>query len=158
MHANVKEALRRAAADVLERFAFSFVEAEEDVFAEDAMDFHARQGFQGASRGAVGLVVPRALAMELGANILGAEPGEVSEDTGRDAVKELTNIICGELLPELYGRRAVFNLGVPALRETAAGTAADELPVHACAVTFSAEGYPVTAWFDEEQDADAVPA
>jgi CheY-specific phosphatase CheX len=145
----IKEALSRVIADVLERFAFSFAEEEDGVVEEDGECLCADLAFRGPVRGTVSLSLPRALAVALGANILGADPGDVGPEVGEDAVKELCNIICGELLPLLFGLKAVFDLSVPALRMQAG---AAKMPPGSTVVRVCAEGYRVAAAFSLAKD------
>jgi hypothetical protein len=51
----------------------------------------------------------------LAANMLGEdEPPPLSQQ--QDALKELANVICGNLLPLIAGSEAVFDLGAPQIR------------------------------------------
>ena len=54
----IKEALSRVIADVLERFAFSFAEEEDGVVEEDGECLCADLAFRGPVRGTVSLAVP----------------------------------------------------------------------------------------------------
>ena len=40
-------------------------------------------------------------------------PEQANGETGLDALKELVNLICGELTVALFGEEPVFDLGVP---------------------------------------------
>jgi chemotaxis protein CheY-P-specific phosphatase CheC len=64
------------------------------------------------------LAVPRPLCGVVAANMLGLEPDD--DEAARvqdDAVKELLNVTCGNVLTRLAGPEAVFNLSVPTTRE-----------------------------------------
>ncbi len=140
------EQLRQVVADVLERFAFSFVDDEEQR-GQDTDWLQSDLAFAGPVQGVVSLALPRELAFELGLSILGVDPGSASAELAEDAVKELTNIICGELLYRLHGAKAVFDLGVPSLRPAADDEAVEEaIPPAALAVRLSVEGRSVKAW------------
>jgi hypothetical protein len=141
--------LRQVVADVLERFAFSFVEDEEQRGQETDW-LLSDLTYAGPVQGRVTLALPRDLAFELGLNILGVDPASASAELAEDAVKELTNIICGELLYRLHGAQAVFNLGVPALRGAADYDAVErEIKPGAPAVRLSVEGRSVKAWLTD---------
>lgn len=151
MNDHRKEVLSQVVADVLERFAFSFVENEECVVEEDGECLCAELAFHGPVHGAVRLAMPRTLAVALGANILGSAPEAVGAEIGEDAVKELCNIICGELLPLLYGLSAVFDLSIPALCAQPALGVGETAP-GVTVVQLSAEGYRVFAALVIAQD------
>lgn len=146
MDTNEPTLLRQVVADVLERFAFSFVEDEEQ--RGQGRDWLlADLTFAGPAQGRITLAIPRELALELGLNILGADPDSASAGLAEDAVKELTNIICGELLYRLHGAQAVFNLGVPSLRNAPDYQAVErEIPPGTPAVRLSVEGRSIKAW------------
>ena len=139
-----RKLLSNVVADVMERFAFSFVEAEEDGDGNHATDcLWAEVSFEGPSKGAVGLVVPWSLALELAASILGMDPAELGESAGEDAVRELTNIMCGEMLPLLFGTEPVFDLSVPHMRRVKGSEVDIDPPVES--VGLMVEDEPVTA-------------
>ncbi|MDM8539151.1 hypothetical protein QUF70_20550, partial [Desulfobacterales bacterium HSG17] len=47
-------------------------------------------------------------------NMLGIEEDETSTSEQQyDALKELLNVICGNLLPEIAGKEAIFKVGMP---------------------------------------------
>ena len=140
------ETLRQVVSDVLERFAFSFVEDEAPQF-QDTGWLLSDLAFRGPVTGKVSLALPHALAAELGVNILGVEPDAVTPELVADTVKELSNIICGDLLFRLYGPQAIFDLCVPALRLLPSGKAVEqEMPADAAVVELSVEGHRISAW------------
>jgi hypothetical protein len=55
--------------------------------------------------------------MLLATNVLGMEAEELSPEHARDALKELVNVTCGELLVALSGKKTVFNLSVPVIEK-----------------------------------------
>jgi len=142
--------LRQVVADVLERFAFSFVEDEEPQFQDDEW-LVSDLAFKGPVHGKVSLALSRTLASELGVNILGVDPDAAPPELASDAARELTNIICGDVLFRLYGPQAVFDLCVPALRTVASiQTVEQEIPSDAAVVELSVEGHRISAWLTLE--------
>ncbi len=136
--------------EVLERFAFSFADDEDPQYQEVAW-LSSDLTFAGPVRGKVGLAVSRELASDLGLNILGVEPETAPPELADDAIKELTNIICGDLLFRLYGPKAVFDLCVPALRKAVSFQAVKrELPTGATVVELTVEGHRLIAWLTLE--------
>jgi len=100
------------------RFAFMFVDVV-DKFNETGTGnsdyLHVMITFTGKTQGAISLTAPEGLCREMAANILGVDEGELNKQSGEDAIKELVNILCGELTVRLYGDKEVFNLTVPCL-------------------------------------------
>ena len=52
-------------------------------------------------------------AAALAANMLGVSDAEADARTRRDALGEVANVVCGNVLPLVGGRHAVFHLGAP---------------------------------------------
>ncbi len=72
----------------------------------------ARVTFDGPLRGMLILSVTEDVLDAAATNMLARDdsPALVMQ---RDAICELANVICGSLLPQIAGRRALFRLGVP---------------------------------------------
>ena len=102
---------------VLEQFAFMFVETEDERrVAEYTGEYlHAVITFTGSRQGTVALTAPVALCHEMAGNVLGLDPEEAGADVAEDVLRELVNIITGELTATLFGNQDVFNLTVPSL-------------------------------------------
>jgi CheY-specific phosphatase CheX len=101
--------------NVLERFTFMFCETDDEKrFADCQGPFlYASVTFSGSRQAMISLTAPESLCLEMAANILGADPSEIDAEAGVDAIKELVNVVCGELIPALYGDKEVFDLTVP---------------------------------------------
>jgi chemotaxis protein CheY-P-specific phosphatase CheC len=111
-----KELLRDVFAEVVENLAFMFTEEPE----EDAMLSAeggwvcARMNFMGPFTGALALAVPVEMCPEITANVLGLDPeDELVTDQPYDALKELLNVTCGNVLIAMAGEDPVFDLTVP---------------------------------------------
>lgn len=72
----------------------------------------ARVSFDGPLRGMLLLGVTGDVLAAAATNMLGRDDAPLPA-MQRDAICELANVICGSLLPQLAGRRALFRLGVP---------------------------------------------
>lgn len=105
--------IRDAIIGTLEEMGFLFA-MEAEPGEEKGTDGVAVQvGFRGPSTGAVRLEMSASILPMLAANMLAmdGEPGRILQ---MDALGELANIVCGNVLPGLAGPRAVFDLDHPA--------------------------------------------
>lgn len=110
-----KELLNQSVADVLERFAFMFVEpaGSDDVPTPVEAFREAALSFTGPWKGRVVLAATEPFCIQLAANVLGLEEGNITDEAGNDALKELLNVIVGEYLEKSAGREPVFDLSIP---------------------------------------------
>jgi CheY-specific phosphatase CheX len=102
----------------------------------------ARVDFSGAAKGHMELRVARPLLPVLAQNMLGAFDN-VPEEQQSDALGEIANVICGNVLPALGGAAAVFDLGKPVTGIEDGGAVAASNA--AAAVRVVLEDGPVTA-------------
>lgn len=121
MSEQLVEALGRVAERTFEELAFLFsVPGEQEEMSADPDSTAASIRFSGASRGRLILLLSNRVLPELARNMLGMKDDEPLQiDQQEDALRELLNIICGNLLPEAAGPKAVFDLQVPALLDEA---------------------------------------
>lgn len=104
--------------DVLEKSVFMFGErVDANTLADQEGEFAlASIRFTGQVAGTLEIAVPRAMCAEMAANMLGTEPGdEASTHQAEDTLKEILNVMCGNLLTVLAGDTAVFDLTIPQL-------------------------------------------
>lgn len=113
----LEEILNAVTCRVLEQTAFMFPEPADmaDGFAFGECDMmNATVKFNGDKEGTLSLIIPAELCQELSANMLGEDIDEAdSDEKEMDAAREAVNMIAGQLLTELYGETAVFNLQPP---------------------------------------------
>jgi len=144
---NVRSLFLEVLGEVLERFAFMFVEVV-DKFNESDTDkcdyLYVMITFTGKTQGAISLTAPEGLCREMAANILGVDAEELTSQSGEDAIKELVNILCGELTVRLYGDKDVFNLTVPCLYRVG-WDKWREITVDSESIKLSLEGKPFVA-------------
>lgn len=130
---------------VVEDLAFMFTESPEesdegplgDAFAKAYMDF------RGPFNGTLSIVVPESMCAQIAANVLGLEPDdELFTRQPYDALKELLNVTCGNLLTAMAGEEPIFDLNPPevALLDRAGWDAFKE---NSQAVLFLVEDEPV---------------
>jgi CheY-specific phosphatase CheX len=108
--------LFKAGLRVFEDLGFMLPTSELDPEQEDAA-FHsaASIGFSGPMRGRLVVAINGDILPTLVSNMLG-EDGAPSALQQEDALKELANVICGNLLPLIAGPAAVFDLEEPQVR------------------------------------------
>ena len=67
------------------------------------------------------MVISSAAMPELAANMLGLDDDESpSEEQQKDALRESLNVICGNLLPRVGGKEAVFDIQAPEILDVEA--------------------------------------
>ena len=77
-------------------------------------DIAATMTFEGARQGRLTLRIASRVLPRLSQNMLGDfEVDESASDKGQDALKEVLNMICGNLLTAWYGHAPVFKLHPP---------------------------------------------
>ena len=120
--------LLTASTSTFESLALLFADVPPSAAQAEAHLTHAVSvSFVGPSTGALVVAVSDDVAVALAANMLGLDPEVVRADAGvrHDAVGELANVVCGNVLPLVAGREAVFHLGAPAPYDPAAAAPAD---------------------------------
>jgi len=117
MKKNYKENLNKVVCDIMERTAFLFpepVENPDDANFGNFQQVMATLKYSGEQDGEITLIVPVDLGIELAMNLLGEDVDESDPgDKPYDAIKEILNIIAGQILTDTYGEKAVFNLTAP---------------------------------------------
>ena len=116
MNEKISKILEGIAGETFEGLAFMFGFPEEDENADSGESMVVtRVGFQGPFSGQLTMAVTQQTVQELTENMLGLDDGEeeVSPDDQADALKETINVICGNLLPAIAGKDAVFDIHPP---------------------------------------------
>ncbi len=116
--------LQQATISTFEEFAFLFSSGEPDELQRELpLDIAATVAFDGDLHGTLELQLSSGLLASVTANMMGEQ--EASDpQMQRDALGELTNVICGNVLPTIAGRRAVINLAAPRLTAPTDGVGA----------------------------------
>lgn len=108
--------LWKAGASTFEELGFLFVESHLTREQADApITWRASVQFTGPVVGKLDVGFSSALADELAANMLGA-PAPIAGDLTRDALGEIANVVCGNLVPSLGRADDVFHLGPPTVQ------------------------------------------
>lgn len=115
------EALSRVAEATFEQLAFLFPEPGDlSGNSDDCAETAARIRFSGAFSGELIVALSTSALAELADNMLGLDDGwESSVEQQHDAFREVLNVLCGNLLPELAGSKAVFDLAAPEVLDAA---------------------------------------
>lgn len=113
-----RKIIENAFCSVLEKMAFVFAEPMhppvEPPAGSDSYTLVSMR-FGGVLHGSMDLALPDSVCAEIAANMVGC--GEQAADSpGQtvDAVKEVLNVTCGQILTDLAGERPMFDLSIPA--------------------------------------------
>ena len=118
-----KPKLLAAATSTFEQLGFLFADYElEDFQAIAPLDAAARVVFTGPMYGAIEVQLTKRLLPDVTQNMLGGEAAQ-DEEVWADALGELTNVICGNVLAQIAGPVAVFDLEKPQVELSGNGLA-----------------------------------
>jgi hypothetical protein len=131
MNEKLDQIITQISIDTLEKLAFMFAFPEDD--GEEANGtgdanghVHACVAFSGPFDGTLAIEMTLPELSELTVNMLGLDTdSEVTAEQRHDALKETLNVICGNMLPAIAGKQAVFNIEIPRIREPNESLAAD---------------------------------
>jgi len=120
-----QDLLAKVAQETFETLAFMYSVHEQDSPAGATVT--AEVSFRGPVHGRLILAVSDTMLSALGTNMLGFDDENLVDDAQqRDALKEVLNVICGNLLPMLYNQYDVFDVQAPVIPAAPApNTAAD---------------------------------
>lgn len=146
----------RIAAETIEALALMFLVPDEEAPAGSDIDrITASACFTGPFSGQLVVSVSRAVLVELTGNMLGLDDGTpVPLEQQRDALKELANVICGNLLPEIGDVQQVFHIEPPIILDAMPEPQSDggeSLAGRACLTTDSGTA-EVAIFIEQTQD------
>ena len=105
--------LLKAANSTFERLGFVLPDEQLQEWQESAsLDYRTRVSFSGPVRGELVIRISEDVASEMAANMLGLFDG-ADGSVIEDALGEIANVICGNLVPALGRPEDVFDLGAP---------------------------------------------
>jgi chemotaxis protein CheX len=107
--------ISKVTAETLEKLAFMFASPyDPEDSTEENPDTGVSVFFDGPFSGTLGMKVSGEVLSEIAANMLGVDDeDEITLDDKNDALKETVNIICGNILPAIGGKQAVFSIDAP---------------------------------------------
>lgn len=117
MNDDLKLALQSAALGVFKDLTFMLPSRGLNESQQNApFQMAAAVEFWGPISGKLEVAIYGNLVQIMAANMLG-ETGFPTEFQQRDALKELTNVLCGNMLPQLLGEEAVYKIDAPCVLE-----------------------------------------
>jgi len=115
MKAQIDKIIISTAVETMEKLAFLFSFPDEErrnAFPGPAIA--AKVGFNGLFSGSLALRMSSSVLAELASNMLGLDDeDETNQEMHLDAIKEMLNVICGNVLPALAGQEAEFSIEAP---------------------------------------------
>ncbi len=128
--------LERVCARILEEWAMMLVDRfpEEDMGDEPTSPLTrgAEIHFTGKHNGTLHILGTDDFAKSLVGNVLGEFVEEDDEDSTRDVLQELANVVMGNLVTELYGTADVFKVDMPRYLDGSALEKITEAPTVEC--------------------------
>jgi CheY-specific phosphatase CheX len=117
LDSNLNLALQRAASGVFEELTFMLPTHDLDEHPQNELfQMASAVEFRGPLSGKLVVAIYGNLIQTLAANMLG-DMEYPSESQQRDALKEMTNVICGNLVPYFVGAEAVYRFDAPTILE-----------------------------------------
>ncbi len=98
--------------------------------------------FEGKHTGRLTLDLPVELAQTMASNFLGLEEEKAPDYQADDMVRELCNMICGNLFSRV-DQKTVWNLTIPRTRRMSAMEWNQDMDTPGITIHFTAGGYPV---------------
>lgn len=149
MNNEIREKATEVISRILSESAFIFCdpldeENRPDISAWEAVGVSLE--FSGHAAGALIMYAGRDFLRSAAANMLGIDDnGSYAAEKGIDALKEILNIIVGNLLTTVYGTDPIFDLSIPQALET--GSILQKYTTES-AVWLTAEGEPLLFLID----------
>lgn len=142
---------------LVEQLGFLFVDPadEEDLELGDHTLLHASVSVSGQVNGTVAIAMPPSLCRELAANMLGEDdPDDIGEEQAQDALRELTNVVCGHLVTTLAGENIITEISPPSVK-TLPPEDAQQMAQAPESLIFESEGEPLLLHFTLEVEGQA---
>jgi len=119
MKLNQQETVSEVFARVLEDLSFLFAEdiTVDELPKQEGENVLAEISFSGDAIGSVQLAVPKQMCETFAENVMGLDPDdEIVHAQALDALGEVLNVVCGQLLTAAAGEVPVFDLTVPSVQ------------------------------------------
>ncbi len=148
MTTTLERELYKAGVLTFDELAFMLPAEEDESEDQEApkSGFTASVSFRGLHTGRVMVAATRSLLPVLAANMLG-EDGEPPAQQQLDALAEVANVVCGNLLPAIAGPHEVFQFEAPIVFESSASPfGGAQEPTVETSITFD-DGYATLLLF-----------
>lgn len=150
MRGDLKSSLLQAATSTFEELGFLFATGEPtESQAEAEVEAIARVGFTGPCEGILEVRVAGGVLPALVENMMGAEVSD--PHLTLDALGEVANVICGNVVPAVAGPEAVFDLHAPRVTR-GAGAELPSLPESAARLSLGIDEGRADLALSFEQD------
>jgi len=115
MNDKINNVISKVVTETIEKLVFMFASPyDPENSTEGDPDIGVSVSFTGPFSGTLGMKVSGELLSEITVNMLGVDDeDEITPEDQNDALKETINILCGNILPVIGGKQAVFNIGAP---------------------------------------------
>jgi len=123
MNDKINNKISKVVSETIEKLVFMFASPyDPENSTEEDPDIGVSVSFTGPFSGTLGMKVSGEVLSEIAVNMLGVDDeDEITIEDQNDALKETINIICGNILPAIAGKQAVFNIGVPEIIQEGEG-------------------------------------
>lgn len=118
---DMKEMVITSTSEVLERMAFIDVEIQQPYSAREFViekEILGSIAFQGKLDGRLIINCSQQFAREATLNLLGLQENEVTEEQIEDNIKEITNIISGNIFCKINERERIAKLDIPEIHKS----------------------------------------
>ena len=115
MNDKINNVISKVVTETIEKLVFMFASPyDPENSTEGDPGIGVSVSFTGPFSGTLGMKVSEEVLSEIAVNMLGVDDeDEITPEDQSDALKETINIICGNILPVIGGKQAVFNIGTP---------------------------------------------
>jgi hypothetical protein len=145
MSENWNDAVREVTSKSLEDLCFLIPGGDEAAFEGEPVTHAAFVIFEGPKTGTVLIQMRGGLLQEIATNMLGDDAGDAAR---RDALGEVANILCGHIVPVIWGVEAVFSLRRPEFPEDLGASLASRTAFARGSVAFDSGVCDVTLFVD----------
>ena len=115
MNDKIDHVISQVVTETIEKLVFMFASPyHSENSNEEDPDIGVTVSFNGPFSGSLSMKVSAEVLSEITVNMLGVDSeDEITPEDQSDALKETINVFCGNILPAIGGKQAVFNIDAP---------------------------------------------
>jgi CheY-specific phosphatase CheX len=115
MNDKIDHVISQVVTETIEKLVFMFASPyQSENSNEEDPDIGVTVSFNGPFSGSLSMKVSAEVLSEITVNMLGVDSeDEITPEDQSDALKETINVFCGNILPAIGGKQAVFNIDAP---------------------------------------------